>query len=252
MIYKYSPYFIFKRLWGDRRQYGLVRDVKDIDFVKWLSVCHKFYSETQKGTLGVWVNHLGYKVTSSIDFKGKTIAELGPGVIEHTQYHLSKPVKYMLVDIDSVFLEKSKKILVEQGYGDVETVASDGNTINIDDSSLDIILTFNQLEHVTDLDNYVQEIKRVLKPGGLLVGAVPCEGGVAWGLGRFLTTRRYCKVNFDFNFDKVICWEHPNFVDHIKSVLGAHFKVVEKNYRPFAIPLMDINLVFSFVYENKK
>ncbi len=252
MIYKYSPYFIFKRLWGDREQYGLIKDVKDIDFIKWLSVYHKFYMETQKGSLGEWVNHLGYKVTSSIDFSGRTVAELGPGVIEHLQYHSSRPDKYILIDIDQEFLKKSKKVLVDHDYENIDVVNTDGNIIELDDDSIDIMLTFNQLEHVTDLEHYVKEIKRVLKPDGILVGSVPCEGGVAWGMGRFLTTRRYCKENFDFNFDKIICWEHPNFVDHIRSILGNNFVAIQEKFSPFIVPVMDINLVYSFVYENKK
>ena len=59
------------------------------------------------------------------------------------------------------------------------------------------------MEHVYELDSYVKELKRVLKPGGLLVGSVPTEGGIAWGIGRYLTSRRYVRKNMSFDYDKI-------------------------------------------------
>ena len=49
---------------------------------------------------------------------------------------------------------------------------------SIKDNSIDIILTFHQLEHVYDLTAYLLEIKRILKLG-LLIGSVPTEGSFA-------------------------------------------------------------------------
>src|SRR5262245_42810686 len=43
--------------------------------------------------------------------------------------------------------------------------------------SFDIVVSCDVLEHVGDLDHTLDEIQRVLRPGGSFVGFVPVEGG---------------------------------------------------------------------------
>ena len=47
------------------------------------------------------------------------------------------------------------------------------NTDNFEDHSFDIITLWHVLEHVPDLQHQIQEIKRLLKPGGYVIVAVP-------------------------------------------------------------------------------
>lgn len=254
MIRKYLPYFLNKRLFGDRKQFGTKCDYNDPDYLEWSKNYLKFYVDNQKGSLGEKVCHFGFRIVKGIDFSGKTILELGPGKIEHILYNDSRPDKYILVDIDKQFLESSGEILKESGYNSIEKIAipTDNTKLPLDDNSVDVILTFHQLEHVYNLENYILDLKRVLKPGGYLVGAVPTEGGIAWGLGRFMTSRQYVKRNMSFNYDKIICWEHPNFVDNISSILDKHFIRKEFKKKPFASLPYDFNLSLSFVYVNNK
>ena len=70
------------------------------------------------------------------------------------------------------------------------------------------------------------------------------EGGLAWGLGRFLTSRRWLKKIL-INPDKIICWEHPNFISRIKNLLDKNFQLVNSAFFPFRISSGDLNLVFS-------
>lgn len=96
----------------------------------------------------------------------------------------------------------------------------------------------------------MSELKRILRPKGIIVGAVPCEGGLAWGLGRFLTSRRYAK-RLGINYDKIICWEHPNFVDKIKSLLDKNFVKIKSIKKPFPDLPFDLNLIWAFIYQKK-
>ena len=128
----------------------------------------------------------------------------------------------------------------------------EGLTIPLKDNVVDVLVTFHQLEHIYELDTYLQELKRILKPNGVLIGAVPTEGGVAWGFGRFLTSRRYVKKNMDFDYDKIICWEHPNFVNKIKTLLDKNFTNNKSIKKPFGMLPMDFNLSWSFEYRNDK
>jgi len=104
------------------------------------------------------------------------------------------------------------------------------------------------MEHLHPLESYINEMKRVMKPGGVLAGAIPCEGGLAWGIGRYLTSRRYLKANSQIDPDKIICWEHRNFADSIMNQLTRSFKRVCVNYWPLSVPLIDTNLIISFIY----
>jgi len=83
-----------------------------------------------------------------------------------------------------------------------------------------------------------------------LIGAIPAEGGLAWGVGRLLTSRRWLKANTGIDPDKLICWEHPNFADHILQALDRHFIKKTNRFWPFRLPFIDLNLVVQFIYSN--
>jgi len=253
MLYKYLPYFIFKPLFGDRKKWGLQTDFNDKDFRKWQDECYlEFYNDNQKGNIGTTVNHFGFKIMKEIDLSNKVVLEVGPGSIEHLDYNKTKANKYILADINKDFLDISSKRLKQYGIKNIETIQVEGLEIELDNNSIDIIITFHQLEHIYELDTYLQELKRVLKPNGILIGAVPTEGGIAWGTGRFLTSRRYVRKNMDFDYDKIICWEHPNFVNKIKNLLDKNFTNIKSIKKPFGVLPMDLNLSWSFVYRNDK
>ena len=84
------------------------------------------------------------------------------------------------------------------------------------------------------LSENLLEMKRLLKLGGLL-----------WGLGRFLTSRRWLCKNTDIDPDKIIYWEHPNFADKIISQCNEIFKKESVSAWPLAFaPILDANLVY--------
>ena len=66
-------------------------------------------------------------------------------------------------------------------------------------------------------------MKYYLKPDGIIVGAIPAEGGLLWALGRFLTSRQWLHKNTNIDYDKLICWEHPNYADFILKKLDQNF-----------------------------
>ena len=120
----------------------------------------------------------------------------------------------------------------------------------IDDGSMDVVVSFYSLEHLYPLHPYLEEIKRVLKPGGILIGAIPAEGGLGWGLGRLLTSRRWFKKNTTIDPDKIICWEHPNFADQIIHELDRIFIRKQVKYWPLSLlPFLDFNLIIRIVYK---
>jgi SAM-dependent methyltransferase len=238
-------------LWGNRKQFGLIQDNEDLDWKIWQEKAYSdFYQNTQQRGIGDRVNRMAYPVIGRIDFDGKRVLEIGPGIIRHLEYIKNTPTKYTILDISEDLLRMSGKQLGAAGVH-CETfllARESGSELPFRDESFDIVISFNSLEHLHPVENYLVEIKRILKRGGQVVGGIPCEGGLAWGLGRFLTTRRYVHKNYGINYDKIICWEHPNFADFIIEQLDAQFQRKYLRLHPFPFLPIDFNLVASFVY----
>lgn len=249
MLYKRVPYNIFRYLFGDRRQFGTKINPEDRDYILWLNKYLQFYQDNQKKGVGIFVNHCGFRIIKKIDFTDKVILEVGPGIIEHLKYSNTKPKKYIIADVNKDFLTMSEQKLRDYGISDVVAIKVNDILLPLENESVDYILSFHQLEHMYELERYILELKRLLKVHGCLVGAVPCEGGMVWGLGRLLTSRRYVKKYMEFNYDKIICWEHPNFVDKIKRELDNNFKCICSVKNPFPSLPFDLNLSWSFIYQ---
>ena len=63
--------------------------------------------------------------------------------------------------------QKAREIAINKGVDFVN------ETSELDNQSFDIITMWHVLEHVSDLEKQIQELKRLLKPNGTLIVAVP-------------------------------------------------------------------------------
>ncbi|UJW76413.1 class I SAM-dependent methyltransferase [Rhizobium sp. SL42] len=243
------PYAISKRLFGDRRRFGKLPDVSDPSWQEWLRRDFDFYMANQRTSVGMTVNQSGYRVVSRSDLEGKRVLEIGPGAVEHIQHWAGRPSHWTNYDIRADLLEVAGKRIDEAGVPHDDVLANpDAKKLPFADNSFDAVFTFYALEHIHPLDEHLAEIERVLRPGGQLVGAIPCEGGLAWGMGRMLTSRRWLRKHTSIDPDRLICWEHPNFADLILNQLTARFERQTLSFWPLAVPSIDLNLIASFVF----
>jgi SAM-dependent methyltransferase len=255
MLNKNCPYILKTRLWVNRKKFGTIVDQSDSDWKKWLDKGYTdFYQNTQTQFLGNLLRRLSCPLFSEIDFSNKTVLEIGPGEIWHLKLMNTKPKKYVLCDVDENFLRISKQKLDKAGIENAAKILhrNMNNVLPFSDDSFDIILSFNCLEHLNPIDFHLVEMKRVLRMGGHIAGCIPCEGGIAWGIGRFLTTRNYVIKKYGINYDKIICWEHPNFADYINERLTKHFNKLYLKKKPFPFLPLDFNLVMNFIYYKSK
>jgi 2-polyprenyl-3-methyl-5-hydroxy-6-metoxy-1,4-benzoquinol methylase len=63
--------------------------------------------------------------------------------------------------------EKAKAIAIQKGVSFVNDLAS------LENNSFDIITMWHVLEHVPNLEEYISELKRLIKPNGTIIIAVP-------------------------------------------------------------------------------
>lgn len=244
------PRILSAHLFGDRRKYGCQVKEDDIDWIEYKKIINRFYEETQKKSIGNYVNNAGYKVLGAVDMEGLRVLEVGPGDLRHTKYWNSKPSHYVLVDLYEKFLEVASTKLSNLGIPNEKRITNrkqKGKLPSLD-NEFDLIISFYSFEHLYPFNEHLNEMKRVLKPGGKIVGAIPAEGGLAWGIGRYFTTRRWFKKNTNINPDKIICWEHPTMSDEILQTMSNKMEKTKLRFWPLHIPLLDVNLVIKFIY----
>lgn len=238
-------------LFGDRKRFGLTVQLNDPCWQEWQKTYLNFYYSNQKKSIGAIINSAGYKVISKLDMSDKKILEIGPGNLDHITNWKTTPKEFVVADIQSEVLNIASQKLEEAGfsYNSILLKREHQGSLPFPKETFDIIISFYSLEHLYPLEIHLHEMLRVLKNGGHLIGAIPCEGGLAWGLGRFLTTRRWFKKYTTINPDKIICWEHPNFAEQILGSLDEFMIKRYLSYWPMKISSIDMNLVASFVYE---
>jgi SAM-dependent methyltransferase len=245
------PKFFSTPLFGDRERFGLKIQADDPCWSEWQKTYLDFYFLNQKQSIGKIVNDAGYKVMSKLDMTGKRILEIGPGEISHIDNWNSIPDIYIVADVKPEMLERTAAKLKTRGIPYLTRLLqlSDFVKLPFESEEFDLIISFYTFEHLYSFADYLTEILRVMKQRGKLIGAIPCEGGFSWGIGRFLTTRRWLKKKTKINPDKIICWEHPNFADTILNTLDSKMSRLYLSYWPFGMHVIDLNLIIKFIYE---
>jgi SAM-dependent methyltransferase len=249
MIRNWLPRWLSSPLWGDRHRWGLRVDEHDACWKEWQNSYLDFYAANQRKGIGTIVNDAGYQVMSSIDLSGKRVLEIGPGDIRHNVFWNGLPAEYLVADIQVGMLQKAEAKLDELHVKHSSLLLQRGAALPLDDEVVDIVISFYSLEHIYPLNPYLEELKRVMRSGGILIGAIPAEGGLPWGLGRALTSRRWFQRHTNIDPDKIICWEHPNYADQVVDELESCFGKGETRFWPAsAIPVLDANLLLKFIY----
>ena len=68
-----------------------------------------------------------------------------------------------------IFRQRSCEYIACDFDGDVDVIIEQGQPLALPDESADGVVSFQVLEHVWDLDHYLGECYRILKPGGWLL-----------------------------------------------------------------------------------
>ena len=253
MIRSYLPSFISIPLFGDRERYGKTPWEDDKDWQHWLSLYPQVYFETQrKGGIQRLINNKGYDLLKTLDLQDKIVAEIGPGGGYHFEFFKGSPKHYTAIDVCENFLSVLQSKAVERAIPHQFYLLDHGtSSLPLETGSQDIIISFYSFEHLNPLDSWIKEIHRILRPGGIFAGAVPVEGGLAWGLGRYLTSRCILRKKFGLDIKKIVCWEHPNMIDEMVSGLISNFQTVTVSKFPFPFLPFDFNLVAKFIAYKK-
>lgn len=102
---------------------------------------------------------------------GKKILEVGVGAgTDHLQWARAGAICYG-VDITDAAIETTKTCLSLYGFeSNLQRV--DAEVLPFDDESFDLVYSWGVIHHSEHPERIIQEIRRVLKPGGIFIGMV--------------------------------------------------------------------------------
>jgi SAM-dependent methyltransferase len=170
--------------------------------------------------------------------------DVGAGLGEHLDFEDGRRGDYVALE-----LRPEMAAELRRKYPYVTTVT--GNVeegLSFDTGAFDRILAIHVLEHLRNLPAALDELGRVLRVGGVLSVVLPCEGGIAYSLGRRLTTQRVFKKRYGVSFDWCIKSEHVSVLSEIVHELDARFTREHRSWWPSKLPLVHANVCVGLTY----
>jgi len=132
--------------------------------------------------------------------RGETILDVGCGNARDILPLVRAGGKVVGVDLSEGMIEQARTELAAAGVRDVALQVGDTTALNFPAEFFDKILCSEVIEHVPDADLAIQEMFRVLKPGGALVISTPNRN--SWyGFDRYVLWSRVLMRKWNHPFD---------------------------------------------------
>jgi SAM-dependent methyltransferase len=212
----------------------------------WQESAPRLYEKTYYGgnTIVGRVNNAGHRIVEqwfSQEDHISSVLEVGAGTGYHLSFVRHRFDSYVMTDLSPGLLR-----LAQEKNGDSSNLSyevQDATKLGYDSGTFDRLISIYNLEHLLEPHKVMKEWKRVLRPGGILSIAIPLDGGIAWRLGRYLTTRRsFAREGLDLDY--IIAREHINPSYNLISLIRHYFDDRHEQWYPMKIPSVDVNLVY--------
>ncbi|MBF0143484.1 MAG: class I SAM-dependent methyltransferase [Magnetococcales bacterium] len=191
-----------------------------------------------------WVHDSGHRLLESPfgrDVHFGRVLEVGAGTGQHLSFVRHRFDTYLMTDINADLLAQAGR--KHEGTPGVRFEVRDATDLGYEEASFDRVISVYNLEHLPFPHRVIEGWRRLLRPGGTLSIAFPTEGGVAWRLGRHLTTRRSF-TRWGLDLDYIIAREHINTCANLVSLVRHYFPDLRQTWFPLGIPLSDVNLIY--------
>jgi ubiquinone/menaquinone biosynthesis C-methylase UbiE len=118
----------------------------------------------------IYAEHVTRYIAAQPITKGKIVLDIASGSGYGTKL-LSESAKFVYgVDVNETAINYSKKNYAAKN---IEYLTGDGESIPLEDNSVDVVVTFETIEHIKDYKKFMTEVKRVLKDDGLAIISTP-------------------------------------------------------------------------------
>lgn len=125
--------------------------------------------EFHKGTL-TYAEHMTRYICAQALVEGKVVLDIACGSGYGTQLLAKKAKKVYGVDVNEDSVKYASQLY---NAPNIEYIVGDGEAIPLPDDSVDVVVTFETIEHIKDYAKFIKEVKRVLKPDGLALVSTP-------------------------------------------------------------------------------
>jgi ubiquinone/menaquinone biosynthesis C-methylase UbiE len=179
---------------------------------------------------------------------GVKTLEIGAGIGAHLGYENLYMQEYVALELRPDLAKK-----IRDTYPSVRVVVGDcQEKIDFPDNYFARVLAIHVLEHLPNLPKALDEIQRVLRPGGAFSVLIPCEGGFAYTMARNISARRIFEKRYKQNYDWFVACEHINRPGEIIAELRSRFSIVHRVYFPLLAPIVGLNLIIGLTLTNPK
>ena len=150
---------------------------KDLEFIEWANkICKKTisddlhdsylsYIEGIKGRAGVFEN-----VISPCWWNEAYILEVGSGLGQNSHQIAERGAKKVVgIEYSAKKVNWSKSYFLENKIKNLDLIQGDAENLDFPDNEFDFVFSISVLEHVKNPKKALQEMYRVLKPGGKLL-----------------------------------------------------------------------------------
>jgi phosphatidylethanolamine/phosphatidyl-N-methylethanolamine N-methyltransferase len=221
-------------------------DDEDPMWLAWQESAPRIYDKTyySGNPLVARVNDSGHRLVERPYGPGEhfgQVLELGAGTGVHLSHVRHRFDRYTLTDLSPDLLDLAARRF--SGRDGLRFETQDATRLNYPDASFDRLVSIYNLEHLPQPHRVLKEWRRVVKSGGVMSIAIPLDGGIAWRLGRYLTTRRsFAREGLDLDY--IIAREHINPAYNLIALIRRYFPKRREWWYPFGVHLVDVNLVY--------
>jgi ADP-heptose:LPS heptosyltransferase len=199
-------------LTGERKTLSLasVPELSSVEFRDFMTTMNCFAERWNLRQFTNWSKvweypWLWFNVLSTVDWQNKRVLDLGSEISPMPWFLASLGANVTLIECDPQWVPIWEGLIVQTGFN-VDWRVVDSETLPFTDNSFDVVTSFSVIEHQPDKRRAVDEVARVLKPGGLFALSFDiCEPDMGmtfpeWN-GRALTMPE---------FEDTV-WRHPAF-----------------------------------------
>jgi 2-polyprenyl-3-methyl-5-hydroxy-6-metoxy-1,4-benzoquinol methylase len=134
--------------------------------------------------------------TAAVKLQNKIVLDFGCGNGAQTGEFVQTDCKILAVDVVLSDLQILQQCLAPRRAGHLMPIQYNGSHLPVASGVIDIVVSFDVLEHVGDEAAALREIHRVLKPDGELVLTVPNKGWIFETHGAYLPVLPWHRVPF--------------------------------------------------------
>lgn len=200
-----------------------------------------------------YAEHMTRYICAQELVKGKSVLDIASGSGYGTKM-LAETAKMVFgVDINDKAVQYSKKFY---GKGNIKYLLGDGESIPLSDDSVDVVTTFETIEHIKNYKTFIKEVKRVLKPGGIALVSTPNDLEFAEGnhfhLHEFEKNELLSLLRKDFKYIKQYyqaTWKYVAIGEENMFSSEGEFTINTKNFSPIK---PENFLYFYFICSDKR